>query len=609
MLRFRYLPALALAFFIALAYAAAPSFGDEPRFRTTPEVLALFEETKDAMDDLPSVDAKTAALFQLLTFETKLDDKSAARSTAERLMKLLPEIKSENVRNQLLEGIAFARAEMGDIEAGMQTLADIKNDVVRARSQLTLGEMLLFEVEAGNQPADLDLSDLFLRAAAGGSIENQPDVEALAMALLGREFGRQGKTGQSKVAFDNAAKLAAGLDREASRNLRLLIVRSQAQCGLVDLADARISEEADPEVKQVMALLVIQALAEKTQFDDAEKRASLSEDERIRDNAYALLGQAAAKTESGEKIAELAKKIGDAEMRSAHYGRILADMVTLKRFKEAFEVTEKAEVPPEMVASLRLMWIESLMNENRLDEATEAVKTLDDDQLRRTAGRHLLLKKLQNGLLIAAQIDVQADFSPIEKEEIEALREESEAAGTKPGSLDDRLTLYSNIFGKQMQLFDLLGGEKTLNVMQSLIGEETDPAKQIAHRLVLAMIQRDMGQKDKALENLLAVAATIAAVEDIMDLKDLVLENADEALPQVAATITESMVRDQAINVLLSTVDSLIQMERWDEARTILRQAYDLNVQVSDPLKRCEILLFLARKSAELETAATNDND
>ena len=583
----------------------APVAEGEKVMKATPEALALFDESFRSMTQAePALRAE--GLFRLLSFAIRLEDKAPATRVVDALTVLVPTIEPEEFRNQLYEGIAHAFSDLGEYDKAVATLQRIAKPADRCVTQLNLAVILIHNLEQDKTLKPFDVSAL-LRQAIAGAVESKNLVaEAYSQSFLGHELARQAKAAESAAAFAAAIKTVKSIE-EIREQIQVVqsIVQSQVQYGQLAGAQAAAQTIDMPEIKQAITGTFIQALMQHEKYAEAEQLIkTLPAEGAGRDTLTQHWIAANIKTVTDAKIGELSALISESSQERVLQA-VVVNLMTINRDDVAVQVSKRLKDPSSAATMLFVGKIDSFMEEQKFAEAIRFIEeSKEDEAIRQHLKRQVLMMQFQKTKEDAVAGQMEATFSNEEKIALMELRAE---AG-KAVNMEDMF----EIMQEQFQNMDIVGAKQTLKLVAEQIEKETDPARIVDGRVLLAQIQIELQDKAGAKANLASLMRTLN-VQDLKALSGLVppeQQTEREAavgadgrirleLPGVAPAVNESAIRDQLFPIYVLSTRLLASADAPAESKATFEKAAALARSESVSERRAEKLLVLAQFLAE----------
>ena len=589
---------------LTLSTAFAQNADVSAKDKVTPEVLALFNESFQALAQVESM-PKVGALFQLLGFAVDIEDKASAKKVAEVLMALAPTVEPEDVRTQLYAGIAQAYCDLEEYTGALTALQRITKPADRYKSQLDIAAKILFGQEQDKTLKPVDAAGLIRQAASSAAEAKDQIIEAFARALLGRELARQGKKEESVAAFAEAIKTAKGLEIGDQMRIVQLIVQSQVMYDQIEGAKAAAQTIEAPEIKQQMTGALIQALVQHEKYAEAEALIKTFPADGGRDWLIQHWILANIKTVTDAKIGELSALIAEGQ-RDRVLQAVVAELQKNNRGDVAVQVSKLAKESAGVEMALFLGKFESLLEEKRFAEAIAlAEQSEKNEAIRQQLKRQVLTIQFEVTHDEAVVQKIAETYTDEEKLAITARREEATQA-PKIADSGERLDTLFGVLQEQFQMMDIAGAKQTMKLVAEQLLKETDLIQVIQSRLLLARLQLELQDKSGVKENL-GKLGQLLDVKNLAELKSLAPEppatpagtNSGAVkldLPGVggASAVNEPAIRDQLFQVYVTMADLYAKADAKAESKSAFEKAKELAKVDTVALQRAEKLLILA---------------
>lgn len=628
-------PSLLVVFllFPATVSAQTDQAVSSQNLRATPEVLALLKQCEQSIEKATLPMERAMMQFQVLALELRLADKEPAKRTIQAILQTATTLEKANDRFHLYETVAHALVELGRFDQAIALLEKIDQPAPRAESQLNLAERILFDYRENKTETLHDVSGLLTSAADGARETKDAGLESLSLAVLGREWARQGDLDRAKATFQNARKKAREIEDAQERGIVALIVRGQVQCGMIPEALATIQTVASDEQKQAIMAMAVVAIAQEAKslkigpgdkekidavWDDLVKFLVLLKPGNIKDK---ILFDAAGETASWippEKLNDLADMTSGPEQKEMFLQNLFSVLVELERLDDARQLAQHSSEASDLELMIQIAQLESLIGKERFDEAERLIASFEDEQFRQVAMRHLILARIKGGNLEEVAARTESTLSDEEKEIAARLDKESDGVAEIQNA-DDRTDAYFDLLKSQLQLFDIKGARKTIDAIKRSIDQSQDQAKQAVHRLFLARILTELADKQRAADTLRDLMLPLEKIENLQALSNLVPEEQrgapegqghlrGDAVPQpvlnlnLNVPVDEDLIKNRLVELYLAVADAQTMLENRDEAHKTLARAVDMAGSISDPVERFERLLQMTLAVAELSS-------
>ncbi len=601
--------------------------------KTTPGLLRQVAATRQAIDALPA-DERLPSLFQLLALQMQYEpqqdgnekegDKTlgkagsaiaSARETIAAILATVRVVDKELTRQQALEVVVYALADLGDCDEALKTAATISKPASRAEVKLAIAEKML----ESKGPKAAALSVLHQALADAEEAKNAA-LEATCHGMLGKELARDGDKEEAVIHFQQARTKAREIEAVEERNVAAAIVRGEIEAGLIPEALDMIATITDAEMKQGVQGFAAVVLLKEGKKEESDKLFAFLKPGNVRNNVLMTMVRETADTITLEKILELASQV--TEIAAEQQGKdafLLAAaeaMSAINRMEVAAELIENiqdgTEAKRTATMELQSTRLAALLDEKKWDEAQKLVDSFDDPQTSQAATRYILLNRLQaDGGDDAAEPNAtgeigklaDATFSEHEKALITEMREEMTKTA-QLGSPAEQMAALSEILQTQFGLFDLFGAKNTLNQMLLAVEKLDDPASVIAYRMELSPIQLQLGDRAGVRKNSVALRQCMEGVTDLMTLEKLVSEAEAEHNPEapiaVVKPITEADIKDRLFEIYFAMTGMLMESGDHSEAQTAFGKAQQLAETENDPMKKTEKMLLLTRLAADM---------
>lgn len=581
----------------------------------TPELLSLIQSSEAALADVDKPETKAMMLFEILTFELRLTDKQYARNTIQKILALLPSIERKGTQQQIYTTLTYALLEMGDREAAIRMTQRIEQTAVRAETQLNIAErMIEADQKATSNPstqAKADITGLLGNIVTAAREVKDPGLEAIALAQLGSQFAKQGKTNEAKKSFADSRQKAKELEEIEERDIIALILRNQVFNGLQDDAIALLESVKDSDQKNMFTGVIAQTLASTGKIDAAKKAVESLQSADVKDNVLIGLAREVAKNAPVAQLAALMDSISQEERKTIFLNAIaplLAENDRLDVFSQLAQKTADAE---DFERTVKFMRLEKLLEQKDFDAADKLTAEFKDEQIAQAAHKHVILGRLKAGEMEKAFEQAAKAQTEEDKATITDLNNQAEAIA-KMDNAEEKLNASYDLLQAQLGLFDLKGVKKTLDMMLQNAGQFDDPAKVVANRLVLARMQSDLNDSDGAKQNLRQLLEFLANNKHVMSYKGLAEEDADtpitgdnmddnQPLINMKKPIDEDTVLKKLAEVYFSIADAQARDDDISAARKTLETVRPRIEALTDPQSKFGMLLFLAQMLGEFD--------
>jgi len=601
---------LALFCVVTLFSFVAAFAQDQPgtdKIKVTPEILAILDETLQTLAQTEPT-PRSIGLFQLLGFAARLDDKAPAKKIIDALEVLIPTIETEELRNELYEGIAHTLCDHEEYAEAIGTLQRIVKSADRYKRQLNLAIKIILGHEQDQTLKPFDASAL-IRQAIGGAVEAQDnEIEALARLFLGRELVRQGKPEEAAAAFAEATKIVKNI-KEAAEQVQIiqLVIQSQVQNGQTDEALATAQTMDVPEIKRHLHFAAIQALIQFEKYDEAEKLIKdIPADNEGREGLVQQWIVANIKSISDEKIGELSTLLSE-EQRESFLQAATTHLQKINRGEVAIQVSKRMKESAAAERALFLGKVESLTDEKRFAEAIQFIEaSKEDDTIRQRVKRQVLLMQFNETHEESVLQQIAETFTSEEKVALGELREEAAEAVALQDS-EERMNVMFEVMIEQLQFADIAGVRQTVQGISEQIAKESDPILIMQFRLILAQLQAELRDTEGMKENLGKLMQVLDA-KDVNVFKGLIPEEHPETasagiasskikIDLLAASqesvVDESVIRERLFCIYMNIAEVLVNADAPVESKSALEKAKELARLETDALKRVEKLLTL----------------
>ncbi len=585
---------------------------------TPPETVAMINQFRKDVENLKTPEEKAAALSQLMALQLRFADKTPAAETVQALLALATPLEKGQLRTQIVESAAFARCELDDFNGAVEATKLLDKP---AETCLNVAEKFISDAEkeksGDEKPASpkkpVDVIPLLKTALEGAIQAKDIGLEALTLAVYGRELAKQRKIDEAKTCFAQACEKAKGLEDIEERNVVGLVIRNETRSGLLVEATALANSRETDEQKEAMLALIAVTQANSNELDVARKTIDTLKTGNAKDNALIELAKKIAKTESAAKLLDLSQLLSAPERIDMFLQGIAAELISLKRFDVAEELCKASPAVAERIKNLAAVrQMETLIEEKKLDEAAKQIDLFDDPQMKNAASRHIAVEYIKAGNAAAGQKLVDATRTDEERNSLKELNDAAAKIAADPNT-DARIDAQFEILQTQVQLFDLDGAKKTLASMLDTAKKVDDPAKRIPTLLVLARLYAELGEKPQAKTVLSELFDSLNGVKDLMTLKGIVPPKQakaeieagkDPAEPVLVldSPVSEGDVKEQLFIVYASTADAFNKVGESDKSKQALQKAIEMLDAESNPNVKMEKRLFLAKYFAELAT-------
>lgn len=602
--------AAVVAFSAAFAQNAEPAKPDV--VKATPEILAMFEESFRSLDKIePAFQA--GILFQLFDSAMRLDDKAPAKKALTALTVLVPTIEPEDQRKQLYENLAHAHCALEQYTEAAAVLQQMK-PADRYKSQIDLAVRMVFDHEEDkNKTLKLfDASELLRQAASGAVEAKDKTTEVFARIFLGRELARQGKKEESAAAFAEATRLIKGLTEPQDQvQGTMLLIQSQVLYDQIEGAQTASQMLDTPEFKQAITNTFVQTLIQHEKCVEAENLIKTFPADQQRDQILLAFVMANIKTITDEKVGELSALVSSDEHRERFFQAVTAQLQKNNRGGVAVQVSKRAKEQAGTEVALFVGKVQSLVEAKKFAEAVKFIEeSKEEDSIRQHLKRQVLAMQFNDSFDDAVAQKIAEIYTTEEKISVAELRETAKQAAKNPDAAT-RMDTLIGVVQEQFQIVDIAGAKQTLVLFTEQIGKETDPAKSIEYRLILARFQVALRDKAGAKETLGKLMQMLAAVKDLKELKSLVSAQQPAAaqstvteggklkldLPGAGggSAVDESAIRDVLFQVYLSIADQFAEIEASAETKAAVEKAKALARLEPVAQRRAEKLLALSQ--------------
>ena len=611
---FRVLALFCAVALFSFAAACAEHNPGTDKIKATPEILALFDESMQSLAQAEPT-LRSQGLFQLLGFAARLDDKVPAKKVIDTLETLIPTVESEELRNQLYEGIAHTLCDQEEYAEATGVLQRIVASADRYKRQLNLAIKIVLGYEQNKTLKPFDASEL-IRQAIGGAVESQDkDIEALARLFLGRELFRQGKQEEATVAFAEVTQIAKNLkDVTEQAQILQMLIQNQVQRGQIgeSLKTSQVVENT--EVRLFLLGTLIQSFIQYEKYAEAEKL--LKEFPGDNEGQEGLIRQwivANIKSVSDEKIGELSTLFSE-EQRELFLQTVTTHLQKINRGEVAIQVSKRIKEPAMAGLALLLGKVESLVEEKRFAEAVQFIETSKgDDAIRLQLKRQVLFAQFHETHVEDVVQQIAETFTSEEKVALGELRAEAAEAAALQDN-EERMDILFEVLLEQLQMMDIAGAKQTMRLISEQVAKETDPILVIQFRLILAQLQAELREKEEIKENLEKLMQVLDA-KDLKVFKGLIAEQNPETAPAGTANsrikldlplaaqepaVDESYIQDWLFLIYTDIAELLVDADAPVESQSAFDKAKELARLDSNALQKVEKLLTLAQFLGEL---------
>ncbi|MCL2742718.1 MAG: hypothetical protein FWE67_02595 [Planctomycetaceae bacterium] len=603
--------AIVCAFICTFILSAAFSAAQEPptkakELQPTAEVLALLEQSRTlaaTLDDktIENKVEKVSILFQILSLELRLPEKDAAKKTIVQIKEMLPSIDREDVQNQIRGTLVFALLEMDDYQGAAALAAE--KVIGRGEMYFVIAERIIENNK--NTDNKLDCIPLLQQVLAGAVEKKDTRQEAVAEAVVGGEYARQGKTKEAKESFQRARSKAKELEEIEEREITALILRLQIENNLISEAYALI-ESLPADKKSIFYGLAAVILAKEGKPEESGKILDLLEAGDAKDNAMLGIAKETIEKITVEMLTQFINSVSKPERKMYFLNALVPLLAQKGRFEEVKNLSSLADKPDEVISAANLARIDTLMKEKKFDEADKAAAEIADAQLQQAVQRHIILERIKNG---------DADNGAALAEKI-LTDDERKACAELRGQLpkvaeieepSERTMMYREILETQLGLFDVNGAKATIALMLKNIASVKEPVERIVHQLALAGVQSELNDKQGAADNLRSLLQFLSEIKDISVLKELVPEEnpqpenpaGNQLVLDLKKPVSEEDIREKIIEVYLSAADVQARIGAIDEAKKTLSAAKQQIDLLKDTAKRIPLFLLMTQMTSE----------
>jgi tetratricopeptide (TPR) repeat protein len=592
--------AAVLAFSPVFAQGKSQDTPKSDKIKPTPEILSLFDES---LQSLLQSEPKNRAggLFRLLGFCICFDDPAPAKKIIETLLTLAPAIESEELRNQLYEGVASALCDLEEYTKAVEILNRIVKPADRYECQQNIAVKIIVTHENDKTLKPFDATELVRQAIAGAVEAKNLTSEALSRIFLGRELARQDKKTEAIAAFAEATRTVKKIEDAGEQGqIMPLVLQSQAKYGLLADALATLQTITDPDSKQIAAYALIQALVQNKNHDDAEKLLKTLPADSSRDSAlhYVVIGRE--KTITDEKIGELAA-LASAEHRETFLQGVVVLLRSENRDDTANQVAKRFKKPSEAKTALFLGKLRFLLDKKQFVDAIQLINESEENADSRLGyKRSVLAKQYAETSEDAVAQKFLETYSKEEMLFVTELKEDAKKAVEIPDP-DMRLDTLLEILHEQTQCMDIAGKKQTLKFIAEQLDKETEPVRIIEYRLLFAQLQITLREKNGAKENLGKLTKTLSDVKDLKVLKDLVQEQPmiEEGIIKLQVPVDESAIKNQLFGIYLMTASLSADADAPVESKSAFEKAKEFAKAEPDAVQKAEKLFILAQFLAE----------
>lgn len=581
--------------------AAQESEKPEP-VEPTPELLSMLGRSEKVLDDIEKPEEKAMMLFEILTYELRLTDKAPARNTIQKILNLVSSVEKASTQQQVYTTLAFALMEADNRDEAVQMAGRIQNPAARAETLLNIAERMIDsdDKNKSNQPADV--TNLLKSVIAGGKEGKDPGLEAIGSALLGCQLAKQGRADEARNAFKDARNKARELEEIEERDVIALIVRGEAQSGMIPEATALIESVADEEKKQIFLGIVALTLAREGNVEGYKKYLDMLKPGDVKDNVLIGVANEWAATADAATLNVLMNQISQPERKSLFLNAIVPILAEKNRLDVISSLGSVTDNPDEFNLTVKVIQLEKLLQDKKFDEADKLIASFDDDRLKQAGSRHVILGRIKDGKTENIATLAEATLSADEKEAIAELDAQIKTVSELNDPVE-KLSGYLEILQAQLSLFDLKGAKKTLEMMNPLVENADEPIQIISNRMVLSRFQTELNDKKAALENMNKLMQYLAEIKDIEVLRDLALveespelaeqdEDSQQPIVNLKTPVDSSQINEALLKLYISIADVQAQSGDFAEARKTLQIA-ETKIDAELPAEKKFALLFL----------------
>ncbi|MDR3182691.1 MAG: tetratricopeptide repeat protein [Planctomycetaceae bacterium] len=572
-------------------------------FKATPEVLKLLADVKAA---LPKDDANVHAqgLFRLLNLEMQFEDKAPAADTVKTIVPLAAAL-AEPQQTQLYEGISIVYADLGQYDEAVRILGNIKQDDERSRGQLNLAVKVIADQKTGNKKdGHYDLTALLNQAAAGAAAAKNAYSEALARIFIAQTAAQQGKKETALEAFAEARKTAKKLEEVEEQNVTDLIIRVQCETGFVAEALETLKSVGDADAKQLLTGAAAGALMAAGKTDEAEKLLKEIPAGDTKDKAVSGVTSRYLQTLTDVQIKVLAAAMSTPERKTQFLRSVMRLLFNLDRDDLAAKLGSELPGDKDVQNALQLKPLKALLDAKKYDDAAKLIDTLNDEPLKTAAKRQLAVLRYRETGDESFVKGIPETYSDEEKKQLEEVENRFKQAAEMTNNNEQTQALFQ-ILQAEYQLGNIAAMKKTLAFLLTSADKQSNPAKNISLRFMLARLQLELHDKTGAIANLAKLQTAFAAVKDVMELKELVppkeednpIVNSPANGPAVKLRVppTKAEVEAQVFNVYLTTADILRKAGAVEQSKDILLKARAFADALSDAVQKADMLFFLTQ--------------
>ena len=599
-------------FSLSFAFSQETPTVDKPEpIKATLEILSLFNESFQALTTVePKIQA--SGLFQLLGFGINFDDKAPAKKIVETLLALAPSIEPVELRNQLYEGVAGALCDLEEPAEAVGVLNRITPPTDRYSSQLNLAIRLVHERENDKTLKPFDASELLRQAVAGTAEAKNVHLEAAARIFLGRELARQGKQTESVAAFMEAMSTARKIENTAQRNDILgLLFQSQIQYDQMDHARTTLLTVSDMELKRMCVDMLIQ----REKYADAERLLQTCPADEERDLLLQDFVVANIKTITEENINALTAMVSTDELRERFLQRVVVELQKNDRGDVAVQVGKRLKESSHSSLAVLFGKVEALVGKKQFAEAIQFVDQSEEDEaIRQHLKRQILMSQYRETHDESVAKQIVETYTGTEKLTMTQMNETAKQVAQSSNAVE-QMELFVEILQDQFRLMDLAGARQTMKLISDQLDKDTDLARIIQHRLLLARLQAEMREKEKVKENLGKLMQMLSAVKDLKVLKDLVPQQSESTpavtadgkikldLPGIAGepAVDIPAIQNQLFQIYLLTGSLLARADAPAESKAAFEKAKELARLESVAAQKSEKLLIIAQFLVEEE--------
>ena len=581
----------------SLSAAFAQNEPEVVNIKTTPEILALFDESLQSLSQAEPA-TKVAGLFRLLGFAVNFDDKAHAKKIVATLVALAPSVEPAELRHQLYMGIANAFCDLEQYTEAVAVLNRIDSPEIRSEAQLNIAAGIVLGQEQDKTLPPFDTSELLRQAIAGAVESKSVTLEALSRAFLGNELARQGKQAESTAAFSEAMKVAQRIEEVEERGQVLgVILQRQIERDQIAGASAML-QAVDSETKSMVSAAFVSALIQREKFAEAESAIKTLPSGDERDNLLGNFVMANIKTVTDAKVGEVVALMSTDDRRERFLQIITGQLQKNGRSEVATQVGKRLKEPVVAEMSLFVGKIEALVEEKKFAEAVQFIdETEENEGIRQDLKRRILMMHYQETHDDAVAAQIEATFASREKIAIGELREEAKKVVAEVSDISDSIDILLEVFQEHSRLLDFTGARQTLKLIAAQLDKATEPNKFVQDRLLLARLQVELRDKDGAKANLGKLMQTLSAVKDLSELKDLVPPS--PSAQGVDAAVDESAIQNQLFQVYYMIANLLARADAKTESQSVFAKARELAKSDPNVPTRAEKLLALAQLLAD----------